>query len=39
MFAWFGSKMAITDYYQGFYFSQSKSYIIGNNIIPAFQID
>ena len=32
MFAHFGSKIAEGDYFRGFYFSQSLSYILGNNI-------
>ena len=36
MFAHFGSKIAKSDYFRGFYFSQSLSHILGNNITSVF---
>ena len=39
MFARFGSKIAECDYLRGFYFSQSLSHILGNNVASVFQRD
>ena len=38
MFSHFGSKIAESDYFRGFYFSQSLSQILGNNITSPFSL-
>ena len=38
-FAYFESKIAKSDYLRGFYFSQSLSHILGNNIASVFLRD
>ena len=39
IFAYFGSNRAKSDYFRGFYFSQSFSHILGNNITSVFLRD
>ena len=39
IFAHFGSKIAKSDYFRGFYFSQSLSHILGNDIASVFLRD